>query len=252
MPFLADQLWRNLVAGPCAGAPRSLFLAGWPEPSPALLDARLVEEIAEVRRVVELGRQARAASGLKLRQPLARLVVQGAAAAAAHADEIAEELRVKSVEFGPVDAVQVRVKPNLPLLGPKLGKALGDVRRALQEGRFEQLDGGRFSVEGHVLEPGEVLVERSAVEGWSLAEDDTATVAVATGLDEELLREGRVYDLIHTVNTMRKEQGLALTDRIRLTIPEADADLLAHAGWIEAETLAVEVAARGDAIAIAT
>ena len=119
-----------------------------------------------MRRVVELGRQARSASQLKLRQPLRRLVVAGAPTLrAAHADEIAEELRVKEVEFGDVEASELRVKPNLPVLGPKLGAALRDVRERLQRGEFEELDGGRFQVDGHVLEPDEVLVERVGPRG---------------------------------------------------------------------------------------
>ena len=91
MPFLTDHLWRVLTA-PCEGAPASVHLAGWPEAVEP--DAALLAEIAELRRVVELGRQARASSGLKLRQPLRALVVEGAPLAGAHADEIADELRV--------------------------------------------------------------------------------------------------------------------------------------------------------------
>jgi isoleucyl-tRNA synthetase len=203
------------------------------------VDAALVAEVAEVRRVVELGRQARAASGLKLRQPLRRLVVQGAELARAHADEIGEELRVREVEFGDVEASELRVRPNLPVLGPKLGAALRDVRDRLARGEFEELDGGRFRVDGHVLEPDEVLVERIGLEGWAVAAADGVTVALETGLDEELLREGRVLGLTHDVNTMRKDAGLELADRIRLWIP--DADLLPYADRIKEETLAVTV-----------
>jgi isoleucyl-tRNA synthetase len=86
-----------------------------------------------------------------------------------------------------------------------------------------------------------VLVERRAREGWALAEDGYLTVAVTTELDEELRREGRVLDLIHRLNTMRKEAGLALTDRIRVTLPEADADLLQYADWIKEEVLATDI-----------
>jgi isoleucyl-tRNA synthetase len=234
MPFLAEHLWRNIV-----DAEESVLLAPWPEVEQ--LDEQLLAEVAEVRRVVELGRQARATSGLKLRQPLRRLVVAGGEPARPHADEIAEELRVKGVEFGEVDASELRVKPNLPVLGPKLGASLRDVRQALQEGRFEELEGGSFRVNGHVLGPDEVLVERSGKEGWAVASDDGLTVALETALDPELLLEGRALDLIHAVNGMRREQGLALTDRIKLTIP--DEDLLAFAEQIKRETLAVEVLA---------
>jgi isoleucyl-tRNA synthetase len=244
MPFLTEHLWRTLVADACEGAPASVFLAGWPDLGEP--DAALLAEVAELRRVVALGHQARQASGLKVRQPLRRLVVDGAALAATHTDEIRDELRVKQVEFGPVEATELHVKPHLPALGPRLGKELAAVRAALAAGEFEQLDGGRFRAAGHELGPDEVLVERSGKEGWAVASDEGVTVALDTALDVELEREGRVYDLIHKVNSMRKDAGLALTDRIKLTLPAADADLLEHADWIKAETLAVALDANGD------
>jgi isoleucyl-tRNA synthetase len=236
MPFLADFLWRTLRAH---DAPESVFLQPWPEVRQT--DDRLLAEVAEVRRVVELGRQARGNAGLKLRQPLRRLVVQGAGPAQGHAGEIAEELRVKEVEFGPVEATELRVKPNLPVLGPKLGKELGAVRAALQAGAFEQLEGGGVRVNGRDFTPDEVLVERGARRGWALAEDESLTVAVTTELDDELRQEGRVYDLTHQLNTLRKELGFALTDRIRVVLPESDADLLDYEERIRDEVLATEI-----------
>jgi len=238
MPFLAEHLWRNLTAS-AEGAPDSVHLAGWPER--AEWDSALVDEVAEVRRVVELGRQARSASGMKLRQPLRRMVVQGASAATRHEDEIREELRVKEVEFGPVEAMEVRVKPNLPVLGPKLGKELGAVRQALAAGEFEQLDDGGVRVDGHVFGADEVLVERVGREGWALAESDGLTVALELALDEELEREGEVLDLIHRLNSMRRDAGLELTDRIRVTLPRSMEPLLEHTDWIARETLATSV-----------
>ncbi len=243
MPFLPEHVWRNLVAGACDDAPESVHLAGWPEAGER--DQVLLAEVAEVRRVVELGRQARAQSGLKLRQPLRRLVVQGADGASAQAAEIAEELSVKEVEFGPVEESELRVKPNLPALGPRLGKELAGVRAALADGEFEELDGGRFRVGGHELGPDEVLVERHGKEGWAVASEEGLTVALDLALDPELELEGRARDLIHEVNGLRKEQGLELTDRILLTLPEAQAELLAHENWIKEETLALEVSVDG-------
>jgi isoleucyl-tRNA synthetase len=242
LPFLAEHLWQVLVRGPGEGAPDSVFLAGWPEeraPDRATLDA-----MAEVRRVVDLGRVARSTSGMKLRQPLGRLVIEGAAPPDELLRIVREELRVKATELGHVEAELV-VKPNLPVLGPKLGKELGAVRAALASGAFDELGDGRIRVAGIELEPDEVLVERSGREGWAVASSDGVTVALATGLDDDLLAEGRVYELIHRVNSLRKETGLALTDRIALTIPRADADLLAHAEWIKAETLATSLEANG-------
>jgi isoleucyl-tRNA synthetase len=238
MPFLADFLWGRLRAD---DAPVSVFLVPWPEVRER--DEQLLAEVAEVRRVVELGRQAR--GDIKLRQPLRRLVVQGAGPAQKHVEEIAEELRVKEVEFGPVEASELRVRPNLPVLGPKLGKKLGPVRAALQAGDFEELEGGGFRVNGHDLSADEVLVERTGREGWALAADEKLTVAVTTEVDDELRLEGRVLDLIHRLNSMRRDAGLALTDRISVTLPESDADLLAHEAWIKEEVLATEIRTDG-------
>ena len=237
LPFLADHLWRNLVQD----GPTSVHLAGWP--AAAEPDESLLTEMAQARRVVELGRQARSTSELKLRQPLRRLVVAGAAdGAARHIEEIADELRVKEVTFGEVESSELRVKPNLPVLGPKLGAALRDVRERLARGEFEELDGGRFRVDGHVLEPGEVLVERVGREGWAVASDDGVTVALDTALDDELRREGRLLDWIHEVNSLRKSSGLAVTDRIRLWLPDAEiVDVYLERLQEETLSLSVEV-----------
>jgi isoleucyl-tRNA synthetase len=233
MPFLADYLWRHLVK-----PDESVHLAPWPEA--AAIDEELLAVVADVRRVVELGRRARDEARLKLRQPLRRLVAEGAALAAAHADEIADELRVKEVEFGEVEASQLRVKPNLPVLGPKLGSALRDVREQLARGEFEELDGGRFQVDGHVLEPDEVLVERIGREGWAVASEAGMTVAIDTSLDEELLLEARLLDTVHEVNVLRRQTGLAITDRIALWLPDVDL-LERYRDRIAAETLAVSI-----------
>ncbi len=240
LPFVTDHLWRTLVLD----GPESVHLAGWPEVAEP--DRDLLAEIAAVRRVVELGRQSRSSSGIKLRQPLRRLVVEGADVGG-HREEIAGELRVKEVEFGHVEAVELRVKPNLPLLGPKLGQKLGAVREALAAGDFEELPGGRFRVAGYELEPDEVLVERGGREGWAVASGVGVTVALDLGLDDELLLEGDAYELIHGVNSLRKEQGFELADRIVLTVPEAQRELAGrHGDWIAREVLATEIRVAGD------
>src|SRR5436190_2603516 len=239
MPFLSDHLWRNLAVD----AEPSVFLAGWPEERER--DDELLREISQVRRVVELGRQARAQSGLKLRQPLRRLVVEGAQLSKEHLAEVRDELRVKEVVLGPVEATELRVKPNLPVLGPKLGKELGALRTALEAGQFEELEGGRFRVGERELEPDEVLVERTGKEGWAVASAEGVTVALDTELDPELELEALVLDLIHVINAMRKEHGLELTDRIRITLPASQRELLRHEDWIKQETLAVEIEVDG-------
>jgi isoleucyl-tRNA synthetase len=239
MPFLTDHLWRNLT-GPAEGAPASIHLAPWPEPGD--VDEALLADVAAVRRVVELGRQARSTSGIKLRQPLRRLVVHGLDLRDGHVDEIADELRVKEVVFGEVEATELRVRPNLPRLGPKLGKELGAVRAALQAGDFEELGEGRFRAAGHELEADEVLVERHGLEGWAVAADDGLTVALDTSVDAELELEGRGFDLIHKLNSMRKDAGFELTDRITVTLPREFAGLIEeHGEWIAREVLALSI-----------
>ncbi len=222
MPFLAEHLWRNLVS-----EDESVFLAGWPKP--VEIEEELLAEVRQTRLVVELGRQARDQQGLRLRQPLRKVTVGGAPLAERHADEIGEELRVKQVVFSD-DGSALTIKPNLPVLGPRLGARLRDVQRALEAGELEELPDGGYLVAGEKLGPDEVLRSGGGV-----------SVVFDADLDEELLLEGRVLDLIHHVNTLRKQQGFELTDRIVLTLPAGQADVLEHEDWIKRDTLAASV-----------
>jgi isoleucyl-tRNA synthetase len=251
MPFLAEHLWQELVSGPCGdAAPQSVFLAGWLGVDTRLENQSLLAEVAEARRVVELGRQARGAANVRLRQPLRRLLVQGADAAAGQVDVIKEELRVKEVEFTDIDAIQVDVLPNYRVLGPKLGAAVNGVAAALREGRFEQVNGSRIRVGDRELDPEDVIVNYRAPEGWSLVQDGRTIVMLDTRLDPELEFEGRILELVHRVNTMRKDARMELTDRITLTVPARDSDLLRSEDWIKREVLAVDVDAGGDDLRI--
>jgi len=235
-PFLAEHIWQLLVVEPCPGAPESVFLAGWPQTGQ--VDDQLVAEIAAVRTVVDLGRKVRSASKLKTRQPLRKLSVEGVTGIAGHLAEIADELRVKEVVLEPIETTGLRVKPNFRVLAPRLGSAMPAVKQALDAGQFTELDGGRFEAGGFELSPDEVIVERLDKPGFAVVSEDGVTVALDTALDDELRRDGRVYELIHHVNTLRKEAGLGLSDRIALTLPASDKDLLDHQGWIAAEVLA--------------
>lgn len=239
VPFIADHLWRALTPDG-EGDAASIFLAGWPEVRP--VDDELLAGMTMVRHVVNLGHQGRAASKMKVRQPLRRLVVEGADEVSPYLDLIADELRVKNVELGPIGATQITVRPNLRLLGPRLGAQLAAVRAQLQAGEFEELAGGGFRVGELELGPDEVLVSREGKKGWQVAGADGVTVALDLTLDDELRLESRVYDLIRAVNGLRRDGGLEISDRIILRIPSCDADLMVHEDWIKAETLAVEVA----------
>jgi isoleucyl-tRNA synthetase len=238
-PFLAEHMWQSLVVEVCSGAPESVFLAGWPEAG--TVDDDLVASVAAVRKVVDLGRRARATAKIKTRQPLHTLAVEGAEGIKGHLDEIADELRVNQVTQERIETTGLRVRPNFRTVAPRLGASMPAVKRALDAGEFREVDGGRFEVLDFVLEPDEVFVERMEKPGWAVVADDGVTVALDITLDDELRRKGRVYELIHLVNTKRKAQGLGLSDRIRLSLPHSDADLLEYRDWIAAEVLAVEI-----------
>ena len=144
------------------------------------------------------------------------------------------------------------MRPNLKTLGPRLGGDVNKVRQALAAGDFEMQPDGSCAVAGYTIAAEDLLVERTQKEGWAVAssEDNTVTVAFDTTLTDDLRHEARVYELIHAVNGLRKDRGFEISDRIELTVPETDADLLAFGEWIKAETLAVTLAAAGDTIAI--
>ena len=247
MPFIAEHLWQALVVAPCHDAPESVFLGGWPERGAEPVDEELLAEMDAVRKVVQVGRRARGEAAIKLRQPLRRAYVRGAAPAANHAGEIAEELRVKDVGFDEGPVARARILPNLRVLGPRLGPKIREVRAALERGDFEELGGGGLRVADEELAPDEVIRgERIEVEGWAIAEDDGVTVALDTELDDELRLEGRIHDLIHALNVKRRESGLELTDRIEVRLPQRDAALLAHSDWIKREVLARRLELGGD------
>ena len=247
MPFFADHLWRNLVSGVARGAPESVFLAGWPEAADRFRDDALLEEIAAVRQVAELARSARSQAGIKLRQPLRRLIVATPDAArralvSRQVEDLAGELRVKEVAISesPNEVAELKATARLDLVGPRYGPNLPELRRLLAAGSFRVQDGS-LRAGAFVLGPGEFTLDYAPREGWAVAHEGEYVVAVDTRLDDELTLEGRVLDLIHSVQRMRKEAGLEITDRIVLRLPRAEEALLEHEEWIKSETLALRV-----------
>ncbi len=242
MPFLTEELWATLVSGPCDDAPDSVHLAGWPVRL-GFEDPELLASMTLTRDLVELGRRARFDAGVKLRQPLRAARIRGGDEALRHAAIIQDELRVKEVEFGAEAVVEVAYKPDFPKLGPRIGPKVKEVAADLAAGSFEVLEDGSVRVAGETLAPHEVVrTETVILEGWGVAQDGNLSVALDLTLDDDLVREGRVYDLVRALNDLRKQEGLELTDRIHLRLPPAHADLLeAHGAWIADEVLAVSI-----------
>jgi isoleucyl-tRNA synthetase len=254
MPFLAEHLWRNLAAS-VRQAPESVFLAGWPEVSQRLSDPELLAEVADARQVAELARAARDAAGIRLRQPLRRLVVSTPDPGrrmliSRQVEELAAELRVKEVAIHetPSEVAEMRAKARLDLVGPRYGPNLPELRRLLEEGSFE-VTNGTLRADAYILSRGEFMLEYAPREGWEVKHEDEYVVGLDTRLDDELVTEGRVYDLIHAVQRLRRDAGFEVTDRIVLTIPAAEEALLEHRDWIAGETLAEDVQV-GDELAV--
>ncbi len=242
LPFLTEHLWASLVASTCDDAPESVHLAGWPEPA-GPVDRQLLSEMAVTRRVVEAGRRARSEANIKLRQPIRKVVVRGGQVAASHVEDILSELRVKEVVFDEDSEVDVTLKPNFPVAGPRLGAKVKDVAAALADGRYEVRDDGVVEAAGEELLPEEIIrTERVVMEGWVAAHDGDISVAIDPQLDTELIKEGRALELIRLLNEQRKQVGLELTDRIDLRLPGEHADLLAeYEDWIASEVLATSI-----------
>ena len=245
MPFLSEHLWQTLVSDPCDDAPESVHLAGWPA-----LETRndeLVAEITALRRVVEAGRRARMDANIKLRQPVRRLIINGAPGAESHVAEILEELRVKEVTFGEDAPVEVTYKPNFPVAGPRLGPKMKEVAAAMAAGDYDAT-GDEVHVAGEILTGDEVVrTERVVLDGWFVAHDGAVSVALDPTLDDDLLEEGRMLELIRSLNEARKSLGLELTDRVILELPSSDAPLVERFGsHIAEEVLATSVLINDD------
>ena len=261
MPFISEELHRNLARDARQQAQRqpSVHMESWPEVDEAKLDQSLIAQVEVVQRVVRLGRAARTATKLRVRQPLARLLVRvpnanARMAAEEHEDQILEELNVKALEFIAPDAEMItyRIKPNLPRIGKRYGKLIPAIRQALLDCDGAHIAACAAKGEGFTIEAGgeslafeaeDVLIETTAAEGYESAEDEGYLVALDTRLDDNLLREGLARELVRTVQDARKQAKLNVSDRILLGIKGSKGvqDALAgHRDFIMAETLAAE------------
>lgn len=264
-PFIAENVYQNLVRSVRADAPLSVHMADWPVPVDERDDDDLLYQVEVVQKVVGLARAARGQSGVRTRQPLSRLLVRApddraAAALDDHKDQILEELNVKSIEFIARDAglVNYRIKPNLPRIGKRYGKLIPAVRKALEAADGAAIAGAAARSEEFVLElddqsislgPEDVLVETTSAEGYACGEDGGYLTALDTGLTEELVREGIARELVRTVQEARKTAGLEVSDRITLGVSGTGAVESAIAEYrdlLTSETLAVEWAVGQD------
>jgi len=267
VPFISEEIYRNLVSSQWEGAPESVHLADYPVPNDGRVDDDLTSSMALAREIVSLGRAARTAARVKTRQPLSRLIVVLADPSNAHwvtdlADTIIEELNVKRLSFAddPTEYVSHEIKPNFRALGPRFGSRMKEVQKIIaglepEAARVKLLTDGGLPIEldgeEEVLVPEEIEIRVSAHDHYEAAESARCAVVLETDLTDELVLEGHARELVHQIQSMRKELDLDYQDRIIVSLagvgegggPDDGAALVrrlieGHGGYVKRETLA--------------
>ena len=256
IPFMCEDIYQNLVRNIDKTAPESVHLCSFPEVQESFIDKELEAYMDEVLKVVVFGRAARNTANIKNRQPIGKMFVKVERSLPEFYQEIIEdELNVKSVEF--TDDVRAftsyTFKPQLRTVGPKYGKQLGNIKKALSE-----IDGNSamdtlkekgaltfdFNGEEVVLTEEDLLIDAAQVEGYVSEGDNTVMVVLDTNLTPELLEEGFVRELISKIQTMRKEAGFEVMNHIRVFAEgneKISAIFAAHGEEIRSEVLADEI-----------
>ena len=260
VPFVAEAIWKNL-SGSFGTAPESVHLCDYPEADTDLIDPTLSEQMNLLRELASLGRSARMNAKLKVRQPLSGVTVilndeTHLAWLQSHGEILQTELNVKDVTYtsDAGEFVTYQVIPNFKRVGPRVGKLMPQVKKALSDA-----DGGQMlneleangvvnlEVGGEIvdLDSEDIEVRLSANEGWAAAQGKNAVVVLATELTPELIRDGMARDVVRLVQDRRKELQLNFSDRIILGLVCDDEELKRaieeNISYIKKETLAVEL-----------
>ena len=260
-PFLSDELYRNLVCSLDPDAPPSVHLAEYPVADISLKDTQLETDMAFTREVISMGHAARNKSGIKTRQPLAEFTLGGLSDAEKEtvnrlSELIHDELNVKAIAFVEnLDAfAQVTLKPNFRVLGPKYGKGVQAIAKALATADAMQLKteleaNGSLQVEAagetYTLEQSDIDVQTQNREGFFVEVDARKFVALSTELTHALTLEGMARELVNKIQNMRKDADFNVSDRIKLSL-ETQSSLIkeafqAHRDYILQETLTTTV-----------
>ncbi len=240
IPFMTESIYRNLVCSIDKSAPISVHLCDFPKVQEDWIDKELEDNMEDVLNAVVIGRACRNATNIKNRQPIGRMFIKAPwKLNEFFTDIIADELNVKSVEYKDDvrDFTSYTFKPQLKTLGPKYGKFLGEIRKQLTE-----LDGNKamdelnnvgfitLQVNGQDirLEKADLLIEMTQMEGYVANSDKGITVVMDTNLTPELIEEGFVREIVSKIQTMRKDAGFEVMDRIKVYVSGNDriADLM--------------------------
>ncbi len=256
IPFMTEDIYQNLVRSIDKDAPESIHLCDFPEVDEKLIDKKLEDDMEDLLEVVVMGRACRNASNIKNRQPIGNMYIKADFELSQfYVDIIADELNVKNVTFTDDvrDFSSYSFKPQLKTVGPKFGKQLGEIRNALSS-----LDGNAAMDEVNatgalkltlpsgevVLEKDDLLIDIAQTEGYVSESDNKITVVLDTKLTPELLEEGFVREIISKVQTMRKEAGFEVMDKITVFAKDNEKViniLNANADEIKSEVLATDI-----------
>ena len=255
-PFVTERVWQDLFVASDPRAPESVHLASWPVVEESLIDAELGSAMELTRRLVELGRSARAEAKVRTRQPLSRALVPSAAFARLTDElkaEIAAELNIERVEsFAAAgDLVDYSAKGNFRNLGKRFGKQTPQVAAAIAAANADDLVAalatGRAIVDfdgGTAIGPDDVIVSERPREGWSVINEQGETVALDLELTPELIRAGLAREVVRLLQETRKASGFEVSDRITVRWAaegEVAEALRTHADLVASEVLAVEM-----------
>ncbi len=256
IPFMTEDIYQNLVRSIDSAAPESIHLCSFPKADETLIDKELEANMENVLKLVVMGRACRNAANIKNRQPIGQMYVKaGFELPKFYEDIVADELNVKTVTFTQEvrDFTSYSFKPQLKTVGPKYGKMLGGIKSLLAEldgnAAMDELNASgalKFDVGGQeiTLFREDLLIESAQAEGYVSENDNGITVVLDTNLSEELLEEGFVREIISKIQTMRKEAGFEVMDKIAVTYEgtkKAGEVFAGNAAGIGGETLAVSV-----------
>ncbi|MBR1806574.1 MAG: class I tRNA ligase family protein, partial [Selenomonadaceae bacterium] len=230
VPFITENIYRNLVCSIDSAAPESVHLCDYPQADEKFIDAELEANMDAVLKIVVLGRAARNAANIKNRQPVANMFVKSTQPLPEFFVEIVEdELNVKRVEFRDdmSEFIRYNLKPNFRVLGKKVGKRMGEVKAALEHvdglaAKTELDKTGEFKLGDITLTAEDVEVTITQTDGFNCQSDADFSVALSTVLTPKLVEEGFVREIISKIQVMRRESNFEVTDRIKIFASESD------------------------------
>ncbi len=255
VPFIADEIYQNLVVGLDNNAPESVHLCLWPEVDENTINPELEEEMDLAYKIVKLGRSARNSANIKNRQPLSKMLISVGTLPEYYSDIVKEELNVKEIELGAdmAEYVNFEIKPNLPVLGKEYGKLIPRIKEEIakknqmqlatkvKSGKVEyiEIDGTEIGLDSENL-----LITMHGKEGFAFSGEGEMGVVLDTQITPELKKEGYVREILSKVQNMRKDRGFEVLDNIKLYVSGNDmlqAIIKENQDLIKHETLSKEI-----------